>query len=123
MEGRGGSRALKEERLDRWRAQLRKGAAELAVLAILERGERYGLEVIEEATATTGIEIAEGTVYPLLNRLEKDGKVRSRWVASEEAGHPRKYYRVTPEGATALIQMKEVWSEFQSGLDRILEGD
>lgn len=92
------------------------------MLAILERGERYGLEVIEEATATTGIEIAEGTVYPLLNRLEKDGKVKSRWVATEEAGHPRKYYRLTAEGATALIQMKEVWREFQSGLDRILEG-
>lgn len=92
------------------------------MLAILERGERYGLEVIEEATATTGIEIAEGTVYPLLNRLEKDGKVKSWWVATEEAGHPRKYYRLTAEGATALIQMKEVWREFQSGLDRILEG-
>jgi len=114
---------LNEERLDRWRSQLRKGAAELAVLAILERGERYGLEVIDEATARSGIQIAEGTVYPLLNRLEKDGKIRSRWVASDEAGHPRKYYRLTREGAEVLRRMKKVWGEFQSGVDRVLDGD
>jgi len=91
------------------------------VLAILERGEHYGLEVLEEATRLPEVGIADGTVYPLLNRLEREGKLRSRWVASETASHPRRYYSLTAAGAAALAAMKEGWREFRSGLDRLLD--
>ncbi|HSJ14073.1 MAG TPA: PadR family transcriptional regulator [Longimicrobiales bacterium] len=89
-------------------------------MAILERGERYGLEVLEEATRVPELGIAEGTVYPLLNRLEREGKLRSRWVSREDASHPRKYYSLTAEGAVMLAAMKEGWREFRFGLDQHL---
>jgi PadR family transcriptional regulator, regulatory protein PadR len=116
----GGIEPLKDDRLDGWKAQLLKGAAELAIMAILERGERYGLEVLEEATRIEDLGIADGTVYPLLNRLEREGKLRSRWVTRADASHPRKYYSLTAEGATFLAAMKEGWREFSSGLDELL---
>ena len=90
------------------------------ILAILEGGERYGVEILEEARGPTGFEIADGTVYPLLNRLEREGKLRSKWVSDENASHPRKYYSLTADGAAALKGMKEAWREFRSGLDDLV---
>jgi PadR family transcriptional regulator, regulatory protein PadR len=116
----GRRRSLNDNRFDGWKAQLRKGAAELAILAILERGEMYGLEVLDTAQSLAALGIAEGTVYPLLNRLEREGKLRSRWVSREDAVHPRKYYSLTAEGAATLAAMKEGWREFRSGLDDLL---
>lgn len=90
------------------------------ILTIIERGERYGVEILEQVTGPTGVEIADGTVYPLLNRLEREGKLRSRWVSDENASHPRKYYSLTVDGAAALRDMKEAWREFRSGLDDLV---
>ena len=96
--------------LDNWRAQLRKGALELVVLSALANGERYGLAVVEDLRRALGEEISEGTVYPLLNRLKQNGWLRSRWEESE-AGHPRKYYSLTVEGARQLGRMLAEWEE------------
>jgi hypothetical protein len=76
--------------LNAWKAQLRKGAAELAALAILERKESYGLELLERIQGTGGLALSDGSIYPLLNRLQKDGKIRGRWVEDPDATHPRK---------------------------------
>ena len=62
-----------------WKSQLRKGAAELAVLALLRRGEAYGLEILQALTHAGQLEISEGSIYPLLKRLEKGGKIQARW--------------------------------------------
>jgi PadR family transcriptional regulator, regulatory protein PadR len=106
-----------------WRSQLWKGAAELAVLAALEKKERYGLEILE-AAGKAGLEISEGTIYPLLNRLQRDGKVTSKWVEEPGASHPRKYYLLTEDGTRFLALMKEEWTRFATGLDSLLrEGD
>jgi PadR family transcriptional regulator PadR len=109
--------------LSTWRAQLRKGAAELAVLATLHRRETYGLDLLERIHAAGGLELSEGSVYPLLNRLQKEGKIRGRWVEDAEAAHPRKYYSLTDEGRALLREMRREWSQFEAGMRQILRGE
>jgi len=106
--------------LDSWKAQLRKGAAELAVLATLERGERYGLELLEQVRGAGGLELSEGSIYPLLNRLQKEGKIRGRWVEDADATHPRKYYALTAAGRALLADMLAEWAQFEAGMRQIL---
>lgn len=103
-----------------WRAQLRKGAAELAVLATLGRDEMYGLELLEHIRAAGGLDLAEGSIYPLLNRLQKEGKIRGRWVEDPDAAHPRKYYALTDEGRALLAEMTAEWVAFEAGMRQIV---
>lgn len=102
-----------------WLAQLRKGAAELVVLAIVSRGECYGLQILEKANAAGDI-VSDGALYPLLNRLEKDGKLSSRWV-TDDAAHPRKYYRLTKEGTSTFAAMLEAWTAFRTAMSGVVE--
>jgi len=102
-----------------WLAQLRKGAAELVVLAIVGRGECYGLQILEAAN-TAGDIVSDGALYPLLNRLERDGKLAARWVTDDSA-HPRKYYRLTKEGAATLAAMKDAWVAFRTAMSGVVE--
>src|ERR1700722_7652793 len=82
---------------DRWEAQLRKGALEMATLASLWRGRLYGLEIIRTLEAQSSLVLAEGTIYPILSRLKAEALLTSEWVEAD-AGHPRKYYGLTNEG-------------------------
>ena len=106
--------------LSGWKTQLRKGAAELAVLATLDRQESYGLELLDRLQAAGSLELSEGSIYPLLNRLQKEGKIRGRWVEDPEAAHPRKYYGLTPAGRALLAEMLAEWSQFEAGMRQIL---
>ncbi len=106
--------------LNAWKAQLRKGAAELAVLAVLDRTETYGLDLLERIHAAGGLDLSEGSIYPLLNRLQKEGKIRGRWVEDAEAAHPRKYYALTDEGRALLAGMLAEWGLFEAGMRQIL---
>jgi PadR family transcriptional regulator PadR len=105
---------------DRWEAQLRKGALEMAALASLWRGRLYGLEIIRFLECHSRLVLAEGTIYPILNRLKAEGFLASEWVEAE-AGHPRKYYSLTNSGRQRLRLMAEAWIGFASGLSRLLE--
>jgi PadR family transcriptional regulator PadR len=105
---------------DRWEAQLRKGALEMAALASLWRGHLYGLEIIRFLESQSQLALAEGTIYPILNRLKAEGMLTSEWVEAE-AGHPRKYYSLTEAGRLRLRQMAEAWVSFSGGLSRLLE--
>jgi len=104
---------------DRWEAQLRKGALEMAALASLWQGRLYGLEIIRFLESQSSLVLAEGTVYPILNRLKAEGLLSSEWVEAE-AGHPRKYYSLTESGRVRLQQMAEAWVSFSGGLSRLL---
>ena len=106
-----------------WRAQLRKGAAELAVLATLARAETYGLDLLEQIRAAGGLDLAEGSIYPLLNRLQKEGKIRGRWVEDPDATHPRKYYGLTADGRALLAGMLAEWEQFEAGMRQIVSGE
>ena len=103
-----------------WKAQLRKGAAELAVLAVLRRGEAYGLQLLNAIGEPGGMDVSEGTIYPLLNRLEREGKIGSRWRQEDGAGHMRKLYRLTPLGRAGFKAMLEEWHGFRDHMERLL---
>lgn len=96
-----------------WQTQLRKGAAELVVLSLLQRRECYGLDILEHAGGSGGV-LSDGTLYPLLTRLEREGKIVARWAMAEDARAPRKYYRLSEEGEAMIREMKRVWNEFSA---------
>ncbi|MFZ0392485.1 MAG: PadR family transcriptional regulator [Terracidiphilus sp.] len=113
-------RVAQEDAPDPWEAQLRKGALEMAALATLWAGRMYGLEVIRRLESQSQLALAEGTIYPILNRMKAEGMVTSQWVEAE-AGHPRKYYELTNEGRIRLRQMAEAWAGFSAGMNSLLE--
>lgn len=101
-------------------AQMRRGALEYCVLALLAQRERYGLELVQDLAEVDGMVTTEGTIYPLLSRLRKDGEVDTFWQEST-AGPPRRYYRITPVGRTALMGFKSEWNRFRTAVDRFME--
>jgi PadR family transcriptional regulator, regulatory protein PadR len=113
-------RPVEGESPDRWEAQLRKGALEMAALASLWSGRLYGLEIIRFLESHSRLVLAEGTIYPILNRLKAESMLTSDWVEAE-AGHPRKYYALTDAGRQRLRQMADAWANFAGGLSQLLE--
>lgn len=105
---------------ERWEAQLRKGALEMAALAALWGRRLYGLEIIRFLERHSQLVLAEGTIYPILNRLKAEGSLTSEWVEAE-AGHPRKYYSLTGTGQARVRQMAEAWVEFSRGVGNLIE--
>ena len=101
-------------------SQLRRGALEYCVLALVAREERYGFDVVRTLGSIDGMVTGEGTLYPLLSRLKKDGRVTTRWRDSD-AGPPRKYYAITPAGRRALAGFTAEWRRFRDAVDSILE--
>jgi PadR family transcriptional regulator, regulatory protein PadR len=99
--------------------QLKKGALEMCVLALLARGESYAYEIA--ATLAAGIGMGEGTIYPLMRRMQDDGLVATRLVESS-SGPPRKYYRLTPAGRAALAVQKREWQAFADAVAQLLGG-
>ncbi len=104
---------------DKWEVQLRKGCLELAILAVLWDGKRYGLEILRRLESDSDLIVSEGTVYPLLSRLKALGLVRSEWVESD-AGHPRKYYALAAAGKRRALEMARIWTQFSSSMSRLL---
>jgi PadR family transcriptional regulator PadR len=99
--------------IDNWQAQMRKGWLEVAILATLWRGRMYGLEILRDLEERSDLVVAEGTVYPVLNRLRTVGLVEAQWEESD-SGHPRKYYWLTPAGRKRTRLLATQSSEFLS---------
>ena len=111
--------ARDQETGDKWEVQLRKGCLELAILAALWDGKRYGLEILRRLESDSDLIVSEGTVYPLLSRLKALGLVRSEWVESD-AGHPRKYYALTAPGKQRALEMAGIWARFSTSMSKLL---
>jgi PadR family transcriptional regulator PadR len=107
------------DELGKWEIQVRKGGLGLAVLAILWPERLYGLEILRRLESQAGLSIPEGTIYPLLSRMKAEGLVDSEWVEAD-AGHPRKYYRLTEPGRVRVLEMAGSWRTFAAGLERLL---
>jgi len=86
-----------DEGRDRRVTQLRKGILELAVMGVLYDERHYGYSLVRVLSESGSISLKEGTIYPILARLDRDGLVRSEWVESDQ-GPPRKYYGLTSSG-------------------------
>jgi PadR family transcriptional regulator PadR len=105
--------------LDRWEIQLRKGCLELAILGVLWPGKLYGLEILRRLESDSELALSAGTVYPLLARLRAEGLLDAEWVEAD-AGHPRKYYRLTTMGRRRAAEMARLWSRFAANLGELL---
>jgi PadR family transcriptional regulator PadR len=107
--------------MSRWETQLRKGVVELAVLAVIARGETYGYRIVEELRRLDGLAFTESTVYPVLARLAQDGSLSIRTEASP-SGPSRRYYGLTTEGRRRFRLMAESWRIVSGSLSGLLEG-
>lgn len=99
--------------------QLLKGALSLLLLQLLAERESYGYELVQRVHEIGLSDVLEGTVYPALSRLEREGRVKARLVASS-SGPARKYYRPTPEGYRALAEGTADWLAFTKIVTKVL---
>lgn len=100
-------------------AQLLKGILEGCVLAIISRGETYGYEIIGGLEKAGFEEVGEGTLYPVLTRLDKNKFIQCR-RAKSPLGPVRKYYSITPEGTSALDDLKKRYKKITLSADQLL---
>jgi PadR family transcriptional regulator, regulatory protein PadR len=98
-----------------WSSQIRRGILELSILALIAQAPRYGYELVSALQRWEPLATTEGTLYPLLRRLQREGKVEASWEESA-AGPPRKYYRLTPLGNDLLERMKEDWGHLSEAV-------
>ncbi len=106
--------------LKNWKSQVKKGALSYIVMNILKDKELYGYELIEDIRNYTEIEVAEGTLYPLMNRLKQEALVSSKWV-EQKSGIPRKYYCLTELGSQTLEEMRTHWNSLANSISKISE--
>jgi PadR family transcriptional regulator PadR len=104
---------------EHWQEQLRRGTLELAVLLAVAPGRRYGLEILRHLEFADLV-LAEGTIYPLLARLERDGLLVADWVEGE-GPRPRKYYQLTPAGRARMKKMSEEFRAVAEGIEQMIE--
>ncbi len=110
----------KDELEAKWDVQLRKGSLELVVLAVLKGRRLYGLELLGLLQGFETTAITEGTLYPLMDRLKRDGVVDASWE-QEGDSKPRKYYRLTPQGETRLADFTLRWRQSVSDIEYLLD--
>ena len=97
--------------------QLKKGVLELCVLALLSQHDSYAYEIANRLAE--GIDMGEGTIYPLMRRMQSDGLVDTYLVESS-SGPPRKYYRLTQAGKSSFTAQKAEWAAFARAVETIL---
>jgi PadR family transcriptional regulator PadR len=112
----GGRRSIERE--------LKRGSLELILLHLLASGEAYGYEIVSKLMVETNgaLEVADGTLYPVLYRLERAGFVEVRWETPQR-GVPRKYYRLTDAGREELSLLTREWTTFAKAMNRLLRQD
>ena len=102
---------MKSTDYHKWQSQIRKGYLELCVLVILKRKtSSYGLEIIQ-LLESAEVSVNEGTLYPLLNRLNKNNWLDSYWETPTKGGHPKRYYKLSTEGASLLPNMLDSYNK------------
>lgn len=107
----------------RYEQQMKKGVLEMLVLKQLEKEEKYGYQLISQLKEKSDgmFTLKEGTLYPILYRLEDDGLVVSRWSEPKGKEVSRKYYEITEEGKKGLEELKALWEQFSEQVIRIME--
>lgn len=111
--------AKQENFNEKWDVQLRKGTLELVILAALHQKERYGLELLKYLHSFETMQITEGTLYPLMDRLKRDGLIDAYWH-QEGDSRPRKYYLLTETGRHKQQVLVERWRRSVLDIENIL---
>src|SRR4026209_140097 len=101
-------------------AQMRRGTLQYCVLSLLADEQRYGFDLVRGLAELDGMVTSEGTIYPLLSRLRRDGLVESNWQESP-SGPPRRYYRLTNAGRAALDAFRLEGRRFRDAVDHFVE--
>jgi PadR family transcriptional regulator PadR len=100
-------------------SQLRRGVLDYCVLSLLSGTSLYAFDLVRRLSEADGMVISEGTIYPLLSRLRREGRVSTSWAESVE-GPPRRYYALTPDGERALLAFTADWRRFRDTVDALL---
>lgn len=100
--------------------QMRKGVLELCTLATIDAHDEIYPGDIREALKTGGMDIAEGTLYPLLLRLKNAGHLTHKYIENQSAGPPRKYYKITEQGKNYLANLRHEWNDFVASVNKVV---
>lgn len=108
---------------EKYERQMKKGVLDMLVLKLLENDKKYGYQLIQELREKSGdvFSLKEGTLYPILYRLEDEMLVESSWCEPEAKQMPRKYYGITEKGRKELSEIYKVWQQIADGAGRIME--
>ena len=104
--------------IENTQSQMRKGVLEFCILSIIQRGEAYPSDIIDEMRKAN-LNLLEGTLYPLLTRLKNADLLSYRWVESS-GGPPRKYFSLTEKGAAFYKDLENTWREMADGVERVI---
>ncbi len=104
--------------------ELIKGSTSIMILSLLARKDMYGYQMMQELKLSSKkvFELKEGTLYPLLHGLEKDGAIESYWFDTDE-GRRRKYYKITDDGRELLKEKKNEWNFFVDAINSVIGGE
>lgn len=108
---------------DKYERQMKKGVLDMLVLRLLKSEAKYGYQIIQEMREKSEetFLLKDGTLYPVLYRLEDDGLVVSKWSSAVGKQVPRKYYEITEEGIQTLARIEDVWRRISDGIGKIME--
>lgn len=108
---------------DKYEHQMKKGVLDMLVLKLLESEAKYGYQIIQEMKEKSEdiFLLKDGTLYPILYRLEDEGMVVSKWSEAVGKQVPRKYYEITETGKSALKSIEEIWKSISRGIIKIME--
>ena len=104
--------------IENTQSQMRKGVLEFCILSIIQRGEAYPSDIIDEMRKAN-LNLLEGTLYPLLTRLKNADLLSYRWVESS-GGPPRKYFSLTEKGAAFYMDLENTWRDMADGVERVI---
>lgn len=109
---------------DRFAQQLKKGVLEMLVLKLVCTEPTYGYELLTKLKAQSEgrFQLKEGTLYPILYRLEDDGLITAKWSQGQGRTAPKKIYEATDAGREADLRRRQIWREFSETVDHFLQG-
>lgn len=114
---------MRENMNDKYERQMKKGVLDMLVLRLLKSEAKYGYQIIQEMKEKSDetFLLKDGTLYPILYRLEEDNLVVSKWSEAVGKQVPRKYYEITEAGQKALGEIEAVWKRISDGIAKIME--